>query len=376
MSRPRPLHSSRFWFLWTLVLATVFLSLIVAWTMPYIIGSSEDDSAWFPSIDPTSPSASPTPSADPTEGGVLTEDVLAAVDEGWLLVTERIAATGAIALRVIDPAGAAYDGVRLTQDTDLLAWLPDGRAVIAEGDAVDLVDLVDGERTPLGSWESPTAVADPEGGAVYIVSHAATGATVDEVALADGAVTERMKVPGITALVASPDGTELLAGGDSGMWLGTLVDGVTTTETLQPPAASGGCLPSAWAPGRQAIVTCLGGEETRLWALEATTGAYAEASTRPAAGEVALAVSATRALVAGEVATVAGNPVWSLPESVMGATEAVWTGDALALLMPSDDGASPTLTLLSAAGVENYTRETAAGSGGYLDVVAPVLSLP
>lgn len=373
MSRPRPLHSSRFWFLWTLVLATVFLSLIVAWTMPYIIGSSDDDSPWIPSIDPTSHSASPTPSADPTEGGVLTEDVLAAVDEGWLLVTEQIAATGAIALRVIDPAGAAYDGVRLTQDTDLLAWLPDGRAVIAEGDAVDLVDLVDGERTPLGSWESPMAVADPEGASVYVVARAETGATVDEVALADGTVTERMQVPEMSALVASPDGPEILAGSASGMWLGTLVDGEATTTTLQPPAASGGCVPSAWAPGRQAIVTCIDADETRLWALEATTGAYAEASIRPAAEDLALAVSATRALVAGEVATVAGSPVWSLPEELMGATEAVWTGDALALLMPSEDGASPTLTLLSAAGVETYTRETAAGSGGYLDVVAPVL---
>jgi len=346
----RPLHGPRFWGALTAILAVGVIAALIALTVPYLWdGESSPASA----EGSASASHSASVSAEPTAsaGSALTEQVISAAGEGWVLAAV-VGPDATVTLTAIDPAGGTYPGAVLAEGSELLAWLPGGTALVYEPSAgeVSAIALTDGSTV----W-SQAAVEDPEvalaadGSAVVLASGAAGERVIDALDPSTGEATRLADGADRQGLVSSSDGTAALSAvGDAPASISLGASG-QDESSLGTPLGASACEPYAWDEGRQAIVVCAD-DSTTVWALEPSTGTFAQAATLPSVGGTALAATGSRVLVADSVYGVDGTLRWALPDEAAGATSAVFTGAALAVWTSDGDGLASTVALVRSSG--------------------------
>ncbi|WNM24180.1 hypothetical protein [Demequina capsici] len=367
------MRGPRFWIAWTVVLGLVVIGSLWALTYPW----GDAGGSGVPSASATAPSvsssdtSSPSPTATALPG--LDDSVVAAMGEGWV-VTTLVDGSGAVTLAAVDPSGGLYLGPVLPAGSRLLAMLADGRAVVLDPSDGTLrtVALATGDAASLGAgWQDPV-VAVPAGAdatQILVESGPAGSRTVDAVSTVDGTATRLGDAADRHGLVSSADGTTALTA--IGSAPSSIVASTAGADDVSSGAPLGGsaCEPEAWDADRQAIVVCAD-DQTTVWALEPTTATYASAATVPAAGGLAFAVSGSRILVAGSVYGIDGTLKWALPEGAAKATAGIFTGTALALWSPGDDGTAAQVVLVRPTGRLSGVVNVPDGYSGFVQVVA------
>ncbi|WP_062200586.1 hypothetical protein [Demequina salsinemoris] len=384
----RPIRGPRFWGGLTAVLSVAIVAALLALTLPYLNEGADDagvkddaavTSASATASDDASASASSPASSDPS----ATEDVgmdtdqldyqaLEAVGEGWALAT-AVDDADAVTLMAIDPAGGIYQAASLPEGSELLGWLATAQAVVYDPATTELYEviIVDGTKTSFGTgWEDPEIAIPADGSVeqVFVLSGPEGERTIRAVDTLTGDVDDVADAADRRSPVSSADGaTVLTAVGESPVDVVASAAGAADSS-LGAPLGGTDCEPSAWEDGRQAIVVCAD-SDTTVWALEATTGTYAQAATLASSGHLALAASGTRVLVAGSVYGVDGTLKWELPAEAADATAGAFSGTTLVLWSPDKDGLTGSVSLVRSTGELSGVASVPDGYQGFAQVV-------
>ncbi|WP_143338047.1 hypothetical protein [Demequina sp. NBRC 110054] len=374
----RPIRGPRFWGGLTAVLSVVVVGGLLALTLPYVLEGRDDAapaSAVASASDPSptaSASASSVPAATTTGDYAMDYQALEAVGEGWALAT-AVDDAGAVTLMAIDPVGDVYRGVSLPEGSELLGWLATAEAVVYDPSTTEMYEvvIVDGKKTSFGEgWEDPE-IAIPADGSVeriFVVAGPDGERAVSAVDTLTGDVDDVADAADRSSPVSSADGaTVLTVVGESPVDVVASSSGAADSS-LGAPLGGTDCAPYAWEADRQAIVLCAD-SETTVWALEATTGTYAQAATLASSGDLALAASGSRVLVAGGVYGVDGTLRYELPGDVDDATAGAFSGTTLVLWSPGDDGLPDTIALVKSTGDLSGIASVPDGYVGFAQVV-------